>query len=1372
MNTKVVTGGLIDKEINFVLNDKGLVFDRRNLSVNQNGDNDRFNNLSIFLDEKSSEVFTGLLTDVNKVFTNKGYALESYDRVYRRAGFIEDKENDRVFVFISVETKATGKDTRVVSASDKFSICWFIVEFSISSGTIKKKIVGYDYVIKKTNVVDLGVNDLSIDLKGKDVYGDYNNGSLYFIVKGDKEPRKATIKDLKSFTEQKNTSYYGKEIGSKVGLYKLGFEDLTLLRKPPHKSIVFSFKNKSNVKVNNITKDSFVFAYRYVYNDNEVSTLSPYSNTAYLDEVANNQENQYNSTTFNCLQLHIKDIPYSVKGVEVFVRRNDSNTFNKIESIDYKQTDNRDLYIDFCNDNIGVPLSEIETDTPFYNVPKFAKELKITQDRLLLGNYKEGEEITEKTNVFIDKGNFSDFSDELDVTQTNPQEITNSLRYPTLSTYNIFSGGKYKNVTFSETLEFDIPINDGNIQKLIFTLPFEVVVRDSFGSGDRSRLIMYEAFHLSDDFGFTSSDNLKSSSTRNKIKTKLKDTLLVTSTFKNYISSSQLATLKTKDIFEVTFDETNNKIVIGFKPDVFRGIMFNHDGVYREAQGHKMYFGTDNNFDVIYTIAPPTITKPKTRICLSSGSHKFGILVKDNLLRDNGFIDVQNSLDLKSEFKSNFFSPMIAVYTEGMNGYIQPIYYKYSKSFLNDYIDLVDANVGNDGKLFLDALLKDLIKKQYNGFTNLKKGDIVTFTNPSNKSSYTTQCLGVETETEGSNKGKMYILIPKSIKSSIVSKIASNKTIISALRESKVEFDSIYERTPYIVPVNTDFAQNFKSSEKTETDSNYSNLVIKSTTEYKNVKNLYYKVKGEDKYLFVIGVIKKGSNYIYFTNIPKTETTYNDKEVNVVNGYTAIVMDGFGDVIKKRNSLDGTTLTDIYLEHSSIYSNSDNTSAYSKNLLYVVKEIYGLIDRPKDIIFSAKNYVDIIRNSFVQFYASRLNYFDELSLKDGEITAIDELGDNIRVFQKEKSTPMLVNKNVLTTARGNSQVSVSDVVLSKISGRESSYTVQNRNHVKSFDNLMLCFDDNKKRLFLVHKTAHVNRPDYIEDISHQLYGYLEDIEVYNITYLTSRNSFCINHKKGTENLMLLYSVDMRGFELMLDSSEDSFCLNLGTKDALLSKDKFSDLEFKREKYTEADGVKTYEKFTLSVIANLKDSAFKNFDKILINGDNLDSLEVTAQVDGGVVHNQYKTGEDDGVYAFSSKNSIFDKSIAVTSYTPSKTDATVELDSNFLLNPDLNKYKDSVVEINAYKADDTEQVIKGKLKEVTNDKKLSIKDIVGTIGTGYTVNSITVKLVLTGADIANCPNDLSGKKLKINIKGDVNNAKIYDISVEHHSKDKN
>lgn len=176
------------------------------------------------------------------------------------------------------------------------------------------------------------------------------------------------------------------------------------------------------------------FAYRYKYKDGEYSTISPWSQVAFIgDDFDYNHKKGYNLGMVNQLRLlevrnwapaSITGVyqPYGVVEVDILYKDSVSNNIYVVKSIKTTDEEHNDVgsFLDPYSGRLEIDSELIykvipsnQILRPFDNVPKRAKAVSVSGNRLLFGNYTEnydmlsdGKEITVKLAVNVSSANY------------------------------------------------------------------------------------------------------------------------------------------------------------------------------------------------------------------------------------------------------------------------------------------------------------------------------------------------------------------------------------------------------------------------------------------------------------------------------------------------------------------------------------------------------------------------------------------------------------------------------------------------------------------------------------------------------------------------------------------------------------------------------------------------------------------------------------------------------------------------------------------------------------------------------------------------------------------------------------------------------
>jgi len=280
---------------------------------------------------------------------------------------------------ITLETAlpaGTNKVIGSVSSEQSNSIYYFVWNsnddhsiYKYSAGTNKAQQIYKDSVLAfnkkgfvKANVVT------SID-------GD----ELVYFNSGTSEPKK-----INASKALRDSSYPGGSTDEEKLLF------LTVAKQPPLKPPTYSIVNNGSLKTNNISDKVFQFAYRYIYEDGEISALSPYSSlTTSVAQLRDGFNTQAARDFYNQVNVFVRNTIADVSKIQVFAREGNEGTFYEIaEKTNNKNTNA--VTINFNNQFRGVALSVDDKNKLFDNVPQQADSQEIVDGRLMYGGYTEG----------------------------------------------------------------------------------------------------------------------------------------------------------------------------------------------------------------------------------------------------------------------------------------------------------------------------------------------------------------------------------------------------------------------------------------------------------------------------------------------------------------------------------------------------------------------------------------------------------------------------------------------------------------------------------------------------------------------------------------------------------------------------------------------------------------------------------------------------------------------------------------------------------------------------------------------------------------------------------------------------------------------
>jgi len=146
------------------------------------------------------------------------------------------------------------------------------------------------------------------------------------------------------------------------------------------------------------------FAYRWKYKDNQYSTFSPWTEPAFLgNEFKYVSSDAYNiGMTNNIRKLDILDLTWGnddVKEIEILYKESISNAVYLVDTIDDKSITSFSINSEI----IGAVVDSNQIIRPWDNVPRRAKALEITKNRIVYGNYLQNYNVPAVIDITADK---------------------------------------------------------------------------------------------------------------------------------------------------------------------------------------------------------------------------------------------------------------------------------------------------------------------------------------------------------------------------------------------------------------------------------------------------------------------------------------------------------------------------------------------------------------------------------------------------------------------------------------------------------------------------------------------------------------------------------------------------------------------------------------------------------------------------------------------------------------------------------------------------------------------------------------------------------------------------------------------------------
>lgn len=332
-----------------------------------------------------------------------------------------------------------------------------------------------------TNVITKVVQDSYLNFsKGKIVQGDAINaiddsGLLLYWTDDYNPPRKINVRRAILHNQGDYSSGYAQEFSTGTNTQKDKFYDH--VKHPPLDSPSFEFFTNTSRKYNKIRDGVWQFRYRYIYDDDEVSALSPWSSLAVSTGQLQNNANVAKEYTINNngLRLTFNTAQNNVRNIEVTFRKGNTGDEFLLRRMGNSPL-NSTTTIDFYNDEAYSLVAPNDSAKNYDGVPLLAKDFKIKEQRGFFANALDGYDNVDVTgNVGVSYNAESNLSSN--------QTITVSIR-PTNLLEVDFSG--LTSWSAGDTITVDFNLNGTYLSFSDPTDPNAVVTSYPFADIDYS----------------------------------------------------------------------------------------------------------------------------------------------------------------------------------------------------------------------------------------------------------------------------------------------------------------------------------------------------------------------------------------------------------------------------------------------------------------------------------------------------------------------------------------------------------------------------------------------------------------------------------------------------------------------------------------------------------------------------------------------------------------------------------------------------------------------------------------------------------------------------------------------------------------------
>lgn len=271
----------------------------------------------------------------------------------------------------------------VVEDDSSNSIYWCVVSSSGSYICEYVKGTGASIILSDERVSGNILNFQSDSLIDMAVINDAENDrTILFLTDGVNEPKYFTVDGAKALT---NSSFE--------------LEDVSVIKSAPYEAPSFALSKTTSLE-NNIEDKFYAFSYRYIYENDDVSALSPFSNFAFMpdnfsyDYSAGTNKSMFND--YNKIELSVDTGSSRVKEIEVVAKIAGNNTYYVVEKINKQDkglSDDSTYNFEFQDNKIFKALPESQVLRLYDNVPIKAKTVEVMANRIMFGNYIEGYDI-------------------------------------------------------------------------------------------------------------------------------------------------------------------------------------------------------------------------------------------------------------------------------------------------------------------------------------------------------------------------------------------------------------------------------------------------------------------------------------------------------------------------------------------------------------------------------------------------------------------------------------------------------------------------------------------------------------------------------------------------------------------------------------------------------------------------------------------------------------------------------------------------------------------------------------------------------------------------------------------------------------------
>jgi hypothetical protein len=227
-----------------------------------------------------------------------------------------------------------------------------------------------------------------------------NGDTLLYFTDGSTDPKK--INATKALANTTGVSGYPYRAAGATGYTDAEkLLSITTIKAPPTTPPSVLVSSDTTIDSEYIGEELFQFAYQYVYEDGEVSAISPYSDIClnymnFLDGYVNESMQKL----FNAISVGFNYSKGDVSKIRVLYREGTLNNFTVFKDIDNDRLLATGSVL-FTNNSVGNNVSDNEMNKLYDSVPISARMQTISGNRLAYANYKESYDNTNITGGVI-----------------------------------------------------------------------------------------------------------------------------------------------------------------------------------------------------------------------------------------------------------------------------------------------------------------------------------------------------------------------------------------------------------------------------------------------------------------------------------------------------------------------------------------------------------------------------------------------------------------------------------------------------------------------------------------------------------------------------------------------------------------------------------------------------------------------------------------------------------------------------------------------------------------------------------------------------------------------------------------------------------